>query len=176
MPDEQSTLVRVVLITRDAIYQGTVPGQSASGQPMRFIDILRSPSRIAQGHLGAKAGLVLANATRQSRGGGEEVGFDEPVVLRPDSILAGYDRGESRSAPRTEYEQREIARVRARIFLEGHLALECTLVGGRRSIDGVRTETFVAGTDVELILGRRQRLPFLAVNSARIESFSLLEE
>ena len=66
--------------------------------------------------------------------------------------------------------------MRARIFLEGHLALECTLVGGRRSIDGVRTETFVAGTDVELILGRRQRLPFLAVNSARIESFSLLEE
>lgn len=102
--------------------------------------------------------------------------FDDPVILRPDSILAAYDQGGSRSAPRTEYEQRKMARVRARIFLEGHLAVECTLVGGQRAIDGVRSETFVAGTDVELILGQRRRLPFLAMNSTRIESFSLLEE
>jgi len=171
-----SDALRVVIITSDAILQGTVPSQAPGGQPARFLDILRSPSRVGQGAIGAKPGLTLRDVVRKPRGGGEEMTFDQPVVLRLGSILAAYDLGASRSAPNTQYEQlRGSQQVRARIFLEGHLALEANLAGGLRTIDAVRGETFVACTDVQLLLSGRQRLPFLAVNSTRIESFSILE-
>lgn len=174
---EPAKTIRVVLITRDALYQGSVPGETSSGQPVRFLDVLRSPSRIAPGNVGGEPGLRLTEVTRQARGRkSEPMSFPEPVVLRPDLIVVAYDLGGSRSAPRTEYEQRGGERQRARVFLRGNLGVECTLAGGRRVLEGIRSATFLAATEVEIILGPRQRLPFLALNTRHIESVSMLRD
>jgi len=169
-------MARVVVITADAVYQGDVELTAPGGQPVRFLDALRTPQRIGQGAIGASPGLVLERVERTPRGGGEALSFPQAVTLRPGSILAAYDLGEAQSAPKTSYEQRSPELSRVRLCLEGRLVLEGTLSGGTRSLDAVRGQTFVACTDVELIASPRRRLPFLAVNTVRIESFAVLED
>jgi len=52
-------MARVVVITADAVYQGDVELSAPGGQPVRFLDALRTPQRIGQGAIGASPGLVL---------------------------------------------------------------------------------------------------------------------
>jgi len=55
-------MARVVVITADAVYQGEVELTAPGGQPVRFLDALRTPQRIGRGSIGAKPGLMLHKA------------------------------------------------------------------------------------------------------------------
>jgi hypothetical protein len=168
-------MAQVVLITLDAVYRGELELTTPAGGAARLLDVLRSPGRVGQAAIGAEPCVVLHDAVRTPRGGGgAPLGFPQPVSVRPAVILAAYDRGAGGSASKTTYEKRAPEPARVRIFLESRLGIEGTITGGVRQLDAVRGQTFIACTDVDFILGSPQRLPFLAVNTKRIESFSVL--
>ncbi len=167
-------MAEVVVITLEAVYRGRVELTVPGGGSVRLLDVLRSPARLGGTAIGAEACLTLHDAVRSPRGGGAELAFPQPVSVRPTVILAAYDAAQARPGTKTSYEQRAPDHTRVRLFLESRLGVEATISGGVRTLDAVRSQTFVACTDVEFILGPHRHLPFLAVNTGRIESFSVL--
>lgn len=177
---------KVFFITSDAIYRGELSLVTATGQPVRLVDALRSPQRVGRTAFGATPSLELTEATRESRFGGER--HEVPggsVFLRPVSIVAAADEGlVERDVSKIVYEQRggdgSQTTTRVRLYLEGRLQLEASVAGGLRSLDVLRGDTFVACTDVRILPtkkgGKVKTLPFLAVNTARIEGVSILSE
>lgn len=177
-------MANVFFVTPEAIYRGILSLKTATGQPVRLVDALRSPQRVGQAAFGATPSLELTGATRESRFGGER--HEVPggsVVLRPVSILAAADEGlVERDVSKMAYEQRggdrSQATTRVRLYLEGRLVVEASVSGGLRSLDVLRGDTYVACTDVRILPakkgGKVKSLPFLAVNTARIEGVSIL--
>lgn len=179
-------MAKVFFLTPEAIYRGELSLETATGQPVRLVDALRSPQRIGQASFGATPSLELREATRESRFGG--VGRELPagtVFLRPVSIVAAADEGlAERDVSKMAYEQRAgdggQNTVRVRLYLEGRVTVEGSVAGGLRSLDVLRGDTFVACTDVRILPhkkdGKVRVLSFLAVNTARIEGVCILED
>ncbi len=175
-------MTRVSLWTSDAVYEGEVELTKPGGREARFLDVLRNPQLVGGGAIGAAPSLSLTDVQREARPAGGRRSLPGAVHLRPATIVAGYDlvppgRGPS-AAP--VYEGRAAtATARVLVCLEGNLQAEGTVAGGVRSLDGVRAATFVALTEVLLVDAARARqaqLPFVAVNTARIESYAILDE
>lgn len=183
-------MARVALITAAATYQGDLDLSFPGGQPMRFLDALNFPHRVARGGTqaaplgGTQAAplLVLRDAVRRDEATGVVIPCGPEITLHPANILAGYEVGGENAKgsgyAAAVYEQRQRAGESARtlIFLDNGVRVVGTVSGGPHALDGARPAgrgDFVACLDV-LLLGRGggapRQLAFVAVNARRVEA------
>jgi hypothetical protein len=175
-------MARVALITAAATYQGELDLSFPGGQPMRFLDALNFPHRVARGGTQATPLLVLRDAVRRDDATGAVIPCGPEITLHPANILAGYEVGGENARGSgyavAVYEQRQHAGETARslIFLDNGMRVVGVVSGGPHALDGARPAgrgDFVACLDVQLLGrggGAPRQLAFVAVNVRRVEA------
>ncbi len=183
----------VTLMTFGSWYRGEMSLTSATGAEVRFLDALNFPQRMMQQGTRAIPSIVLNDARRMSRRGGDEIPCVPALALRPEAIVLGWEEAARRplaaapgegGAGTWDYEQRRGA-DRQRVLLEtgNAMRIEGAVTGGTHVFDAGGKEVakmFFACTGVvlaDLTLTDPPRIiPFLAVNVRNVEAWGLIPE
>jgi len=178
----------VTLMTYGSWYRGELSLVSATGSEVRFLDALNFPQRMAQQGARAIPSVVLKDAQRSSRQGGDEVPCVPSLTLRPEAIILGWEEAPRRPANEAggswDYEQRHGA-DRQRVLLQtaNAMRVEGAVTGGTHVFDAGGKEVakqFFACTGVVLAdlatTDPPRIIPFIAVNLHHIEAWGLIPE
>jgi len=175
-------MTTVFLLTRGALYRGEISLHSPTGHPVRLLDALRSPQRIQEPGR-ATPSLSVEGAIRKPLGAGQPRQLSRLLTVSPWAVAAAWEAdAEAHRGGEAVYERRRREagpELRALLFLADGVEVEGTVPGGRRALEGARGEaSFIATTELRLAGpftgGQDRYLTFLAVNTAYVESYSVL--
>ena len=175
-------MTEVRWLTCESSYRGEMDLAQPDGTPVRLLDALNNPQRVAPRGGSGRPLVMLRRAMRQGRSGTWSIPCAAETWLDPERILVAYEWPlRSVGGTTSDYERRRsgLYTVRMQLHLEGGYLLEGDVLSRSPGARHLRDRTaFVACTRVRLrdleLAESPIELPFAAVNLDRVESLGVL--